>query len=203
MAYQDVAFPFYPSIHGVSKSVIDPVSISSNGAYEYRVKRSRWERYKWTIPTQTMTDEQKTTIKNFLLERRHALDSFRFADPEMPNLVDNKLSFNSSVYWNFNVHLSDGVPGTHPIFNTDITGLSATADGSPIPIDELTYISGQPVLGIPAALSSADIRISGPFYYTVRLASDFNSTILALDCNNLPLGHSVNAIELIEVFGEY
>lgn len=207
MAFDNVVFPYYPMIHGTNKTVTDPVAVSSNGTYEYRVKRTRWERYTWTIPTQSMTNDQKNTIKNFLLERQHGLNSFRFIDRDQVNMVDNLLEpeIAASGLWKMNVALDATTVGTHPIFNPEIATLTATVNGgAPAAVAGFTTNSGQPAVGITGATNPADVvKISGPLYYTVRLASDFSSTIAALDCNNDALGHNTDSITLVEVFGEY
>lgn len=203
MAFDNVEFPFYPTIHGSSKTVTDPVSVSSNGTYEYRVKRTRWERYSWKLPTQTMTDEQKNDIKNFLVQRQHGLNSFRFVDRDNQVMVDNILSHNSTDKWNLTVALDATTPGTHPIFNPEIGGLTAEVNGTPTVINAFGYLDGQPVITLTGTTGTETVTVSGPLFYTVRLASDFSSTIVALDCNADALGHSTDTIALMEVFGEY
>lgn len=203
MAFDNIEFPFYPMIHGTGKTVTDPVSVSSNGTYEYRVKRTRWERYTWKLPTQTMTDNQKNSIKNFLLQREHSLNSFRFVDRDKPNMVDNLLSYNSTDQWNLNIALDATTVGTHPIFNPDISGLTATVDGTPTAITGFGYLGGQPVIDLPGTTGTEVVKVSGPLFHTVRLGSDFGSTIAALDCNADALGHNTDSIVLVEVFGEF
>jgi len=180
------------------------VSVSSNGTYEYRVKRTRWERYSWKIPTQTMTNDQKNDIKNFLVQRGHGLNSFKYVDRDQPTLTLNTLSWNSADKWNLNLAFDDTTPGTHPIFNPENTTLQVYINGilSYTGVN-VEYINGQPVIVVPTSSNGDDIKVSGVLPHTVRLASDFSSTIIALDCNADPLGHSTEAISLIEVFGEY
>lgn len=209
MAFDNVTFPSYPMIHGLEKTVSDPVVITSNGTYEYRLKRTRWERYTWTIPTQTMTDDQKEEIKNFLLQRNHALNSFKFIDPDMSAFDNAIMPFSGqSGFFNMNLPAGTDTTGTHPVFNPDMGGLTCTVNGSPSTISNFSITAGQPRfqpdLGIP---SFGDVvRLTGPIHFTVRLAGDLNYALAALDACagvNTPIGHNVSAITLTEVFGEY
>lgn len=210
MAFEFIEFPYFPMKHGIRKEIIDPVNIVSNGAYEYRIKRQSWERYKWTLPVQTMTNEQKEDIKSFLLQRSHSLNSFRFVDPDTPAWVDARLAYYSADYVKITTPfdmLSQSVPGTHPLFNTytfDVTSLTF----NDIPwtfTGERTIVNGIPVFGITGgSMAPSDvIRVSGKMYYTVRLNSTVSYALAALDTNNETLGVQHAAIELIEVFGEY
>lgn len=207
MAFDNVVFPYYPMIHGTNKTVTDPVAVSSNGTYEYRVKRTRWERFTWTIPTQTMTNDQKNEVKQFLLARQHGLNSFKFIDRDGVNFVDNLLSPQNAAagLWNLNVAHDSLNAGTHPVFNAEWASMTADVNGGgSFPVSTTSIVAGQPVVSIPWATQPNDVvKVSGPLHYTVRLASDFSSTIAALDCNNDALGHNTDSITLIEVFGEY
>lgn len=203
MSFDSATFPSFPMIHGVSKAISDPVQVSSNGTYEYRVRRNRWERLSWSIPTQTMTVAQKDAIRKFLLQRNHALNSFRFIDPEQSTLTSAKMSWNSGTYWNLAVPLDANTAGTHPIFNPILGELTVTVNGSPSTLNSFTVLNGVPVVSITGTTGSENVRISGNLYYTVRLATDLSYALYALDCSNKPLGYQVSSIELIEVYGEY
>lgn len=203
MAFDNVTFPYYPMKHGVNKRITDPVSVSSNGTYEYRVKRSRWDRYSWTLPTQTMTDTQKESVRNFLLQRGNALNSFRFVDPTIDEFVDAPLAHVSGDYWRLALPYDSSTPGTHPIFNPVLGELSVTVGGSPDSINAFTVLNGVPVIQITGTVGTETVKVSGPIYFTVRLNNDLNYALVALDTNSTPIGHSMGTIELTEVFGEY
>ena len=203
MAFDNVVFPNYPTIHGVSKTITDPVNVSSNGTYEYRVKRTEWERYNWSIPTQTMTDEQKETIKSFLIQRNHALNSFKFVDPDATDLADAVMSHATGDWWYLNLPFDATTPGTHPIFNPTVGELSVTVDDVADTINAFDVSTGVPRIQITGTTGTETVKVSGPIYFTVRLATNLSYAIFALDTNSNPLGHSVNGIELVEVYGEY
>ena len=208
MAFDNVVFPNYPMIHGIKKSIVDPVSVVANGSREYRVKRQRWERYIWTIPTQTMTQQQKEEIKSFLVQRSHSLNSFKFVDPDASSLVNARLEMHPSFTTYYKLALpysmnNQTVQGDHPLFNTDPhlwTYVGSSGNG--------IYISTQIVDGVPYVeldYSSATgyFTASGNVYFTVRLNTPLEYALVALDSNNETLGVNHSAIELIEVFGEY
>ena len=207
MAFEDVTFPYYPMKHGITKTIIDPVSIVSNGNREYRIKRQSWERYEWTLPTQTMTNEQKEEIKAFLLSRNHSLNSFKFVDPDMASWIDTKLTYVSGTSWEVNLPLNNfnqtsSLPGTHPCFNADITDV--TLGGTPAGFTGPTITNGIPVISVTGSSSGSNVRLTGGIpYFTVRLASALGYALAALDTNNETLGVEHASIKLIEVFGEY
>ena len=207
MAFENVVFPYYPMKHNISKSIIDPVSVVSNGNREYRIKRQAWERYEWTLPVQTMTNEQKEDIKGFLLQRQHSLNSFKFVDPDYATWdIGTRLSYNSLIFWNINLPASRtnlNIAGTHPIFNSD--AFTVTINGNPDVVTAYEFPGGVPVARIPAAISTDIVEINSNSipYFTVRLASSIGYTLAALDTNNETLGVNHAEIKLIEVFGEY
>jgi len=206
MAFDDVVFPTVPLIHDQIRETIDPVSVASNGSYEYRTKRQIWERFVYRISTQTMTTTQKEQIRNFLLARGHGLNSFKYHDPELSLLQDAVLDYNSGTEWNLALPLDSTTAGTHPLFNLDETGspaLSVTVDGSPGTLGSISVISGQPVITVSGTTGTEVVKLSGNAYFTVRLDSNFSETLQALNTSNRPIGHVVNEIRLVEVFGEY
>jgi hypothetical protein len=65
---------------------------------------------------------------------------------------------------------------------------------------------GIPQVTIVGSSSGDTIRVSGPIYFTAKLMSPLSQTLAALDhCGgtNNPYIYNVNAIELMEVHGEY
>jgi len=222
MAYENVVFPFnynissnieVPMIHGMVKTIIDPVTIVSNGSYEARTKKQAWERYKWTIPTQTMMNAQKEEVKSFLIQRSHSLNSFKFVDPDAPVWAGTKLAHHSSTYWEVNLPYNTiqggspaEEPGTHPVFNHNAGQCNMTRNGSPAGADgSIIYIvDGVPCVKILGSSPSDEVIItSGPIYFTVRLNSTLSYALEALDTDNNTVGVNHSAIELIEVFGEH
>lgn len=203
MAFNNIVFPDYPMIHGVSKTITDPVNISSNGTYEYRIKRTEWERYSWNIPTQTMTEVQKETMKSFLIQRNHALNSFKFVDPDATDFADAIMSHDTGDYWKLNLPFDASTAGTHPIFNPDVAQLSVTVDTVSDTINTLDLSTGYPRIQIIGTSGSEVVKVTGPIFFTVRLATNFSYALYALDNNNKGIGHQVSDIELVEVYGEY
>lgn len=203
MAFSGLTFPYFPSPHGTAKRVIDPVKVITNGTYEYRTKRARWERFMWSLATQTMTNDQKEDIRTFLSSIDHSLESFRFVDPDYPEFDDALLTYNSTTYWNLALPIATGTAGTHPIFNPILGELDVTVNGVAGAITALSIINGVPAINVTGTDSNDVVRVSGPVYFTARLNSELSYALVALDCNSNPLGHNVETLELIEVFGEY
>jgi len=210
MAFDNTIFPYYPIKHNISKTIINPVSIVSNGAFEYRIKRQAWERYKWILPTQTMTQEQKEQIKSFLVQRNSSLNSFKFRDPDAASYINAELPLYSGAFHNAILPLSmvdqsstNGY-GNHPIFNIDTTQLTWTLNGVTQGAGiNLSYTNNEPLLEFPGSIFSDTVKVSGPITFTVRLNSTIEYALIALDTNNETAGVNHAAIELIEVFGEY
>lgn len=203
MAFENVTFPFVPLIHDQVREVIDPVSVSSNGTFEYRIRRARWESFIFRVPTQTMTDPQKETVRTFLSKRRAGLNSFKYTDPAYKEFISALLSFNSTTFWNLNLPFDTSTAGTaHPVFK--VGTLTATKNGSPATVLGTSIIAGQPVVQISGSISTDIIKVSGPIFFVVRLDSNFNEALTALQCSdNRPFVHTVGEIRLVEVFGEF
>lgn len=221
MAFDNVTFPDIPLVHGVRREVIDPVNVTGNGTYEYRLKKQEWERYKFIIPTQTMTEAQRNEIISFLAQRGHGLNSFKFVDPGEPIFNYDVLEYASGNLWNLALPYSSTVPGVHPIFNFDPTEMLVDIDNgtSQTVVNSFQINNGVPQVEILGGYTGANvIKLFGNGStetavktFTVRLNSALSSAIVALtSCPNiqsnanvvLPVGHNVQAIELIEVFGE-
>ena len=206
MAFEDVTFPYYPMKHGITKTIIDPVSVVSNGNREYRIKRQAWERYEWTLPTQTMTDQQKEDIRIFLSERSHSLNSFIFIDPDMPtSIVDVDLEQHYSIFWKYNLPLTHTAPeigGTHPQFGAIGDAVFWKRDGTQYGPTNVVLIDGIPILNTGWSSGIITVDTMTP-KFVVRLASTLSYALAALDTNNETLGVEHASIKLIEVFGEY
>ena len=210
MSFDNTTFPYYPMLQGVKKDIIDPVSVVSNGTYEYRVKRSRYERYAWTVPTQTMKEAQKEAMRTFLAQRNHGLDSFKYTDPALPAFVDAVMPSSTlrdgtagNTEWDVFLPFDASNYGTtHPLSNIDNTGWTVTKNGAPTSFTTFTTAGTPSTFTIAGTVPSDVIRVTGPITFTVRLDSAFQETLIALDTTNGPLGHTVTAIKLLEVLGE-
>ena len=201
MAFDNVVFPYYPMKHDITRTVEDPVNIVTNGTYEYRVKRQRWDKFTWVIPTQTMKADQRDAIKSFLAARNHGLNSFKFQDPDLPSLTDALLAHDHDSKWRLAIPFDENTAGTHPIFHHGT--MTATVNGSPASIIGYEVHNGIPLVHVSGSHSGSIVRISGPIYFAVRLANTFSEAYSALNSSNRPIGLNVSEIELQEVFGEY
>lgn len=204
MAFDNVTFPS-PPLGGldVRREVIDPVSVSTNGSYEYRVRRQRWERFIWTIPTQTMTNTQKEEMRTFLSARSHGLNSFKYDDTELSTFDDAILEHNNGAWWNVAIPLGTSTPGTHPMFATHWPSLSVTVNGGAGSLSGFSLQNGVPCVAVSGTTGTEVVRITGSIPFVVRLGSNFQEAMLALCSDDSPRGHSVNSIKLVEVYGEY
>ena len=204
MAFDNVVFPVVPLIHDLQRTTIDPVQVFSNGTYEYRVRRQRQEKFSWAIPGQTMSNEQKESVRTFLQERLSGSNTFPYIDPELSYMTDGLMTHYSGTQFYFN--LPNGAnAGTHPLFTSDFSSLTVTVDGGlPIAPTSTGVVNNTiPVIDVPGTNAGSVVRVSGTVYFVVRLDSAFNETILALDCTNTPTYHSVSPIRLMEVYGEF
>mgnify|MGYP000638604153 CR=1 FL=1 len=200
MAFQNELFPSVKLVHGVAKSILDPVAIVSNGNTEYRIKRNRYERYQWLIPSNNITDEDKVTISGFLADKDYALDSFKFQDPDLPRLDNAKLGYDNASDWFFNIPYDENTPGKHRVFHSD--NLVVTVDGGPAPFgwSLATNSSGNPVIHITSVFDGSDVRVTGDIYFVVRLDSTIGWSIKAVDGVNEPTIVGYSELKLIEVF---
>lgn len=212
MAFEDVelATSLYPTKHGVSRIVIDPVAVVSNGTYEYRVKRARYERFAWTIPTQTMTQTQKVAMRQFLQQRNHGLNSFKFVDATQTRFVDAVMPSSTvrdsgagSTSWDVFLPFDTSTYGTnHPLSNIDNTGWTVTLNGSPTSFGSFTAAGTPSTFTIAGSSPSDVVRVTGNITFTARLDGQFQAAMIGLDTNNEAVGHSVSALKFIEVYGE-
>lgn len=207
MSFDAETFPSYPMIHGLQREVVYPVRKRSNGSVEWRGTHVRFERYRWTIPTQTMTVAQRDAIHDFLVQRSHGINSFRFIDPMWRELDDVLLTHNTGSDWNLYLPLEgddDTANTLHPMFNLVQGELTVTVNGSPGTISGLDVTDGIPVIDVPGTSGGETVRLSGNLYFTVHLEDNINSALLALKCStNDPFIYTMSAITLLEVHQEY
>lgn len=212
MAFTTDVFPVPPTIHDIRRTVIDPVQVITNGSYEQRIKRQRFERFTWEIPTQTMTNAQKENMRAFISEHNNGLDSFLYNDPELSNMTEVPLLLvpgtTTDYYAKFGMTKTGGtaVVGNHPIFypGTEGVDFNLIDNSGTIPVNEYSFVveNGIPMFRF-STLPTGPVKITGSVPFVVRVDSSFSETAMALDCNNDSTHHSVNSIKLISVFGEY
>jgi len=208
MAFQNVTFPDIKLKHGISKSVLDPVVITGNGAREVRRRQNRWPRYTWTYPARVMQESDRAAISNFLATVHTAQDSFKLRDPVQPTITNGKLASRSGATWYLNVPISSSVAGTHPIMNPDMSALTFYKNGVPT---AATFggldADGLPYVTVTSTSPSDTVTISGDLYLTVRFQGDLAWTIAAMtlpsggDCTDVaPSVVELADFALVEVF---
>jgi len=210
MTYVNQTLPTPPTIHDIRRTVIDPVQVLTNGTYEYRIRRQRFEKFSWEIPTQTMSNEDKETFRAFFNRvTQNGLNAFNFVDPELSNVVDAPLSFVSGTTWSMNFgNVTTGTPvaGNHPTFFNvrTVPSIVVSLDGFPIAASSWTYqlTNGLPTITVTGSNAGSDITVTGTIPFIVRLDSSWSDVLTALDCNNSAIFHNVNSIKLMEVYGE-
>ena len=205
MAFDNEIFPQVPLYHDVSRSVVDPVSVVTNGNYERRYKRQQWERFTWEIPPQVMTNTKKEEIRQFLMQRNNGLNTFKYTDNELSTFTNVRLSHaGTGDTWYLYLPFGANTAGnTHPMFRLETTDFTATVNSVSKSILSYQLTNGIPSFDIQDATNPADdVRITGTAYFVVRLDSSFNDTLFALNCNNVAQGHNVAPIRLVEVHGE-
>lgn len=211
MAFDNEVFPAYPLIQDVRRDTIYPVKVRTNGTVEKRITHVRYEKFQWTIPTQIFSLEDKNRIRNFLVQRNHGLNSFKFNDPHLPELNDAILANGSGTnQWKLFLPFDDNTPGDlHPLWNLDLSEITVTVNGSPVsltPGSAPLYNENIPEMIVPGSSAGDTVRISGKIYFTVKLATPLSQALVGLDyCNqsNNPTYFNMQPITLVEVHGEY
>lgn len=223
MAFQNIVMPKLKLIHGVTKQVVDPVTVIGNGSRETRRKQNRYERFVWRFPARSLLQESKQELYSFFKTTDAALDSFMFQDPDYPEFVNMPLiskvdGGSNPTYvdcWYFDIY--DGTTNPHPLFNHPDTSLITfmIADTEVLSFGTVEYhaVSGRPFVrlldsyAISASNGNASPQLTGPCYITARLNSPLTWTISAMDkspngttCTPTPVIVDMGDIELIEVF---
>jgi len=201
MAFQDELFPSVKLVHGVGKSILDPVAIVSNGNTEYRIKRNRYERYQWSIPSNNITDEDKLSISGFLADKDYALDSFKFQDPDLPSLTGALLANDSGSLWLLNIPFDENTAGNHRIWHIDDTVATATINGgAPQSVSFAWNSDGNPIIIVAGSVPTDVVRFTGDIEFVVRLDSTIGWSIKSTNGVNTPTIVGYSEIKLIEVF---
>jgi hypothetical protein len=209
MAFLNSKFPTLKLKHGVTKEIVDPVSVTGNGAREVRRKQNRWERFVWTIPARNLPNADKDAIYKFLRSTDMGLKSFLYQDPTFPEFNATPLPFRSSGTAYLNLPLDATTAGTHPVFNPVMGELVFRKNGNVV---TATYngvdSNGYPYVTITGGLLVTDVlTVTGPIYMTVRFNSTLRYSISAMSpsplggtCNVVPSVVELSDFQLIEVF---
>lgn len=209
MAFSNLIFPEIKLKHGIQKEVVDPVTITGNGAREVRRKQNRWERFIWTIPSRQLLDADKVAIHKFLRQVGMGLNSFLYRDPTYPSFVDAPLTNRSGNTWFMNLPYDAITAGTHPVFHPQMGGLvfkkgGVTATATFGGVDS----NGFPYVTISGSTPADSITVTGAVYMTVRFEGSLNfsidamakSTVATNSCDVVPTIVTLNDFKLVEVF---
>lgn len=114
MAFSGLSFPTLTYGSGVRNTKVIammPVAITGNGTFEYRVNRSAYTRYQWTIPVWDFVNADRKLLLDFWNAVGGQLQSFLWTDP-----IHNTFA---------NVNLGTGTqinPPATPTLTTSTTG---------------------------------------------------------------------------------
>lgn len=194
--FLNATFPMC-AIKDVSKTEVFPVDIQTNGMNEYRSTPFDWEYFTWNIPTWSILNEDKVELVSFLRQTKYGLRSFKYQDPDMPSLVNNRVPNITGSKWKLTLAIADGVTGDHPIFHPG--ALTVRRNGFVV-AHSFAIENGVPVLTVAGSNPADDIRVSGDIYFAVRLDSPFSWVITALNSGNTPAAVRHADIQLKEVF---
>lgn len=212
MAFQNIKFPDIKLKHGISKTVLDPVVVTGNGAREVRRRTNKFERFVWSYPGRTMTEADKHAVYTFLRGVNMEQDSFLLRDPTQPSVVKGKLAYNGTpTYWVMAIPFSSTQAGTHPLFRPDLSTLVVYRNGvvEPGAMFDTSYLDtqGRPRLYVPGSVPTDNIQISCDVYLTVRLSGTLAWSIAAMtkpagsDCAGVtPIAVDLGDFSLIEVY---
>lgn len=218
----EVNFPELRLKHGIQKSVIDPISITGNGAREVRRRINSSDRFMWTLPARLLLEEDKAAIYEFVYNSLSApQDSFYFRDPTYPSfsgLMRTRGSPTALNKW-FTVPTTflTLTTGRHTMWSAASTTIrnqfkyyrtDTNAEIFP------TAISYDSTTGAPYATFSASdvvgpnyrVRFEGPLYFPVRLNGSLQWSIETMikdgddPCDVVPQIIQMNDFQLIEVF---
>ena len=84
MAFSGLSFPaltYGSGIRNTKVSAMMPVVITGNGTFEYRVNRSAYTRYQWTIPVWDFVNADRKLLLDFWNAVGGQLQSFLWTDP--------------------------------------------------------------------------------------------------------------------------
>jgi hypothetical protein len=202
MAFDNVVFPQI-ACRDVTKSESLPLQAVGNGTIQSRSTPVRWGQFGWSISSVGMTNTDKLIVKSFLRRRQYGLNSFKYTDPDYPEMIEDVMGHESGERWYLYLSEFDEsgakVPGLHPVFHPNLLDLTLTVDGNPTAFS-FSIQNGQPILNIPGTVGTELIKVSGEYYLSVILGSTLGWTIAALEEDSTP--HSVRTADftITEVF---
>lgn len=209
MAFSGLTFPTLKLKHGITKEMVDPISITGNGAREVRRKQNKTDRGVWSFPARAMSENDKQALVKFLQQTKMGLDSFYFQDPTYPEFNNAIMPNRSSATFWCKLPYDATTAGIHPIIRPVIAGLTFKKDG--VPVVGVTWSTdssnGQAYFNVPGANAGSIITVTGPCYFVARFAGTVSYTIAAMersslggDCNVVPTAVQMNDFQIVEVF---
>lgn len=204
MAFVNSVFPEIRYIHGFKKEIIYPITVVGNGTKEYRVNKSRWDRFSFSFPTHLMKEDKRYEVAGFLAKKYHSLNSFKFKDPTYPLLNGDILVNKTGSKWFLYTAYDTNTGKAHPIFHPGT--LSVTVNGSPASYT-FAIEEGEPIITVSGSSSGQTVRVSGPYWLAVRLDSTVSWSLEgfvqqdpSLNCYPTPLAVNMGELKLLEVF---
>lgn len=206
MAFSNLTFPQLKLKHGISKQIIDPITITGNGAREVRRKQNKTDRGVWSFPARNIYEADKLTLVKFLQQTRMGADSFYFQDPTMPVLQDAVMASRSTNTFYYNVPFDAATPGNHPIIRPVNAGLTVKLNGTATTSYSFgAGTDGLPYIQVTGATPSDTVTVSGAYYLVCRFAGTVQYTITAMqkldnNCTVTPTVVELGDFQIIEVF---
>lgn len=198
MGFQAVTFPDLKMLHNIQRSESAPVKVVGNFTKQYRIKKHRWPRYDWTIPSHSLKVEDANILRDFLISVDYTLDSFRFVDPYVTAFPSSGalhiLTHSTGEYWLLNT------PEGKPIFNPIMSELSFYHNSSGRTPTFSIDATGNPVVYFSGSSFGDTVIVIGNIYMTARFDTTFATSIVAMDSNNAPIGLAIGEMKITEVF---
>lgn len=197
MSFVDTLFPNPKLIHGLEKSVSNPVLVVGNSQVEYRVKKLANYRTSWKWPARGMLSSDRKTLATFYTEiAAFSLNSFKFKDPDGSNWNLTPLLYTGTS--NLFYLTTGGTANTHPVFHLGPDVIVKNSSGTSVSFTQ-QITNGVPMINVPGYTSG--LTISGTFYHAVRFdQATMNWSMELLASDNTAYGDNVGDISLIEVF---
>lgn len=198
MAFVNATFPNPGLIHGIEKTLGRPTTIVGNSAIESRLQKLQHYRSRWNWPSRGMEVSKRDTVFNFITDTMgFSKNSVKFKDPLGSKWNNTLLAYGGSSNL-FKLTVRGGTD-SHPVFHID-GDVTVTVNGSPAGFTK-SIVNGVPYLAVTGATGASVVRVSGTFYYAVRLdQASVEYTNEYLTVSNLDAGGIVGDISLIEVF---
>ena len=203
MPFKNVTFPNLKLIHGLQKSVAEDTTFIKNARQnlEDRVKKSKWPQYSWAYQGRAISRADMEELLAFYNDVEGTHYSFKFSDPDYPELNSALLAHSTGTEWFLNIPYDTNTAGRHPIFHVNTGSLSVTVDGSPVVINSFSVNSdGLPVISVLGTVGTEVVRVSGPFWHAARFNMNLDWSLTALDQSNTPSYVTTNTIQLVERF---